>query len=52
MFTGIVEGVGIVKGLQEKEDSWLLELDLPFASRDGLDAGASLAVNGCCLTMR
>jgi riboflavin synthase len=52
MFTGIVEGVGIVKGLQEKEDSWLLELDLPFASSDGLEAGASLAVNGCCLTMR
>lgn len=52
MFTGIVEGVGIVKGLQENEDSWLLELDLPFASSDGLKAGASLAVNGCCLTMR
>jgi len=52
MFTGIVEGVGIVKGLREKEDSWLLELDLPFASSDGLEAGASLAVNGCCLTMR
>lgn len=52
MFTGIVEGVGIVKGLQEKEVSWLLELDLPFASSDGLEAGASLAVNGCCLTMR
>jgi riboflavin synthase len=52
MFTGIVEGVGIVKGLQEREDSWLLELDLPFASSDGLEAGASLAVNGCCLTMR
>jgi len=52
MFTGIVEGVGIVKGLQEKEDSWLLELDLPFDSSDGLEAGASLAVNGCCLTMR
>jgi len=52
MFTGIVEGVGIVKGLQEKEDSWLLELDLPFAGSDGLEAGASLAVNGCCLTMR
>jgi riboflavin synthase len=52
MFTGIVEGVGVVKSLQEQEESWLLELDLPFPKTDGLDAGASLAVNGCCLTMK
>ena len=37
MFTGIVEGVGVVKSLQEQEESWLLELDLPFA--DGRWAG-------------
>lgn len=52
MFTGIVEGVGVVKSLQEQKESWLLELDLPFPKADGLDAGASLAVNGCCLTMK
>ena len=52
MFTGIVEGVGIVKSLEEQEESWLLQLDLPFADGDGLEAGASLAVNGCCLTMK
>jgi riboflavin synthase len=52
MFTGIVEGVGIVKSLEEKEESWLLQLDLPFTDGDGLKSGASLAVNGCCLTMR
>lgn len=52
MFTGIVEGIGIVKNFQELEESWLLELELPFSSSDGLEAGASLAVNGCCLTMR
>jgi riboflavin synthase len=52
MFTGIVEGVGIVKSLEEQEESWLLQLDLPFSSGEGLDAGASLAVNGCCLTLR
>ena len=51
MFTGIVEGIGIVKSLEEKEESWLLQLDLPFMDGDGLEAGASLAVNGCCLTM-
>ena len=52
MFTGIVEGVGIVKSLEEQEESWLLQLDLPFMDGDGLEAGASLAVNGCCLTKR
>ena len=52
MFTGIVEGVGVVQSLKEQEESWLLQLDLPFADGDGLEAGASLAVNGCCLTMK
>ena len=52
MFTGIVEGVGVVKSLQEQDESWLLELDLPFPKADGLDAGDSLAVNGCCLTIK
>ena len=52
MFTGIVEGVGIVKSLEEQEESWLLQLDLPFSDVEGLDAGASLAVNGCCLTIK
>ena len=46
MFTGIVEGVGVVRGLKEQEESWLLQLDMPFADGDGLEAGASLAVNG------
>lgn len=52
MFTGIVENVGEVISLTEMSESWRLELDLPFDSFDGLEAGASLAVNGCCLTFR
>ena len=52
MFTGIVENVGKVISLTEMSESWRLELDLPFDSFDGLEAGASLAVNGCCLTLR
>ena len=52
MFTGIVEGVGVVKSLIEKKESWVLELELPFTDDDGLEAGASLAVNGCCLTIK
>ena len=52
MFTGIVENVGKVISLTEMSESWRLELDLPFDSFDGLEAGSSLAVNGCCLTFR
>ena len=52
MFTGIVEGVGKVESLVEREESWCLTLSLPFEQSNGLEAGASLAVNGCCLTFR
>ena len=52
MFTGRVENVGKVISLTEMSESWRLELDLPFDSFDGLEAGSSLAVNGCCLTFR
>ena len=52
MFTGIVEGVGKVESLVEEKESWCLSISLPFEQNDGLEAGASLAVNGCCLTFR
>jgi riboflavin synthase len=52
MFTGIVENVGRVVSLKEKTESWLLVLDLPFGNSDGMEAGSSLSVNGCCLTFR
>ncbi len=52
MFTGIVENVGRVVFLKEKTESWQLELELPFGNSDGMEAGSSLSVNGCCLTFR
>ena len=52
MFTGIVEGVGKVISLKEQRESRCLSLSLPFEDNSGLEAGASLAVNGCCLTFR
>jgi len=52
MFTGIVENVGKVASLREGNDSWLMELIHPFESFDGLEQGASLSVNGCCLTLK
>lgn len=52
MFTGIVENVGKVEFLEEETEAWTLRLSLPFDTGDGLEAGASLSVNGCCLTLR
>jgi riboflavin synthase len=52
MFTGIVEGTGKVISLEEESDSWCLKLQLPFDTQNGLEAGSSLSVNGCCLTFR
>jgi len=52
MFTGIVENVGKVLSLDEGKEAWTLCLSLPFGTGEGLEAGASLSVNGCCLTLR
>ncbi|MBT3636971.1 MAG: riboflavin synthase [Opitutae bacterium] len=52
MFAGIVEDAGKVLSLEERPEAWLLRLALPFVDSDGLEAGSSLSVNGCCLTLR
>lgn len=52
MFTGIVEEVGNVLSLVEGKDSWLLRVSIPFGTNDGLNQGSSLALNGCCLTLK
>ncbi len=41
-----------MESLVEEKESWCLTLSLPFEEKDGLEAGASLSVNGCCLTFR
>lgn len=52
MFTGIVENMGKVLSMDTLEDTCLLRLSLEFGDEDGLEQGASIAVNGCCLTLR
>lgn len=52
MFTGIVEEVGQVLSLVEEKNAWVLRISNPFSTMDGLNEGASLALNGCCLTLR
>lgn len=51
MFTGIVEEVGQVISLEEKEKAWELCMTNPFQDGSGIEAGASISVNGCCLTL-
>ncbi len=51
MFTGIVEETGIIETLHEGEGSWLLRICASKVLED-LKSGDSLAVNGCCLTVR
>lgn len=49
MFTGIIEGLGTVVGLERHEDSAVLTIDAGDVVAD-LGPGGSLAVNGVCLT--
>jgi riboflavin synthase len=49
MFTGLVEAVGIVRGLENRGEQARLTLAIPFANE--LALGDSVAVNGCCLTV-
>ncbi|HEY7520725.1 MAG TPA: riboflavin synthase [Methylomirabilota bacterium] len=50
MFTGIVEEIGIVRELARKGDVTRLAVAATVAC-DGSDLGASVAVNGVCLTV-
>ena len=50
MFTGIVEELGTVDGIEELSDSLRLTVRGPLVTTDAT-LGASIAVNGCCLTV-
>ena len=48
MFTGLVGGTGTVRRLEPEDGGARLEVETPLAAE--LRAGASIAVNGVCLT--
>jgi riboflavin synthase len=50
MFTGIVEELGVVEGIQEQSDAIRLSVRGPHVTTD-VSLGDSIAVNGCCLTV-
>jgi len=50
VFTGIVEEIGEVRGVERRGD--VMRLDVAArVTREGSDLGASVAVNGVCLTV-
>ncbi len=51
MFTGIVQGMARVIGCTRGSGMMQLELELPQHHADKLALGASIAVNGTCLTI-
>ncbi|QTG93312.1 riboflavin synthase subunit alpha [Vibrio fluvialis] len=51
MFTGIVQGTAKVVTIEKKEKFQTHVLELPEALGKGLSIGASVAHNGCCLTV-
>jgi riboflavin synthase len=51
MFTGIVQGTAEVLQITEKENFRTHVVRLPEALLPGLEPGASVAHNGCCLTV-
>ena len=50
MFTGIVEELGRVVGIQQQEDACRLTIAADVVLEDA-KVGDSIAVNGCCLTV-
>ena len=51
MFTGIVQGMAEVVAIEEKQSFRTHVLKLPAHMLDGIELGASIAHNGCCLTV-
>lgn len=51
MFTGLVEGQGIVRAILPEGDAIRLEIETGDAIGTGLGSGDSVAINGCCLTV-
>ena len=50
MFTGIVEELGVVEGIEQQDDAIRLTVRGAFVTPDA-SLGDSIAVNGCCLTV-
>ncbi|AHG60258.1 riboflavin synthase [Buchnera aphidicola] len=52
MFTGIVHGIGNIVFIEKKKKSNIYMVKLPSILSQDLKIGASVAHNGCCLTVK
>jgi riboflavin synthase len=51
MFTGIIQGVATITSINDVEGMRTFTLELPQGFSDGLQIGASVSVDGVCLTV-
>jgi len=51
MFTGIVQGVGTIKAIEDHGELRTFSIDLPDGFSTGIEIGASVSVDGVCLTV-
>ncbi len=51
MFSGIVQRTLSIQSLEKKTGLWTLSITLPKEMLEGLTLGASIALNGTCLTV-
>jgi riboflavin synthase len=51
MFTGIVKGTAVIREARRQRGLYTLTLDFPAGFDQGLETGASVAVDGTCLTV-
>lgn len=51
MFTGIVKGIGRIAGVQRRSGLVTFDIELPAGAETDLEIGASVAVDGVCLTV-
>lgn len=51
MFTGIVQGLAKIEKIEASEQLSRLLVSFPTQALGGLSRGASIALNGCCLTV-
>ena len=51
MFTGIIQGIARVAGVKRKPGSLSLQIEFPKNSLSNISRGASVAIDGVCLTV-
>jgi len=51
MFTGIVQGAGLIVDIIDKDKLRTYQVRLPTKLTKNIEIGASIANDGCCLTV-